>query len=272
MKELAVRGKESSLMLFDEQSMKIAEVLAKSTIVPQHFKGNVGNCWIALQFAARSGADPFMIMQSMYIVHNRPALETKLMVALFNASGRFDPIDYVYNNERTECFARSRVRATNMIIKGATVSIEMAKAEGWYGKNGSKWKTMPELMLGYRAAAFLIRRHAPEVTFGMPTVDEVIDVRSNDGGYSYTEIDIQEPTPAKQEEQSEDKITKEQASRIKELEKAAGRDSKATLNQLTGFCGRDISRFSDLSYSDAIAYIKAVSDEVVENENPDWAE
>ncbi|MGK3945742.1 hypothetical protein ABK046_46285, partial [Streptomyces caeruleatus] len=51
----------------------------------------------------------------------------------------------------------------------------MAKAEGWSTKSGSKWKTMPELMLMYRAAAFLIRAYAPEISMGLRTDDEIID-------------------------------------------------------------------------------------------------
>jgi hypothetical protein len=52
----------------------------------------------------------------------------------------------------------------------------MAKAEGWLDKAGSKWKTMPELMLKYRAAAFFGRLYAPEVLMGMQTSEEVIDI------------------------------------------------------------------------------------------------
>jgi len=51
----------------------------------------------------------------------------------------------------------------------------MARAEGWSTKSGSKWKTMPELMLMYRAAAFLIRTYAPELSMGLPSEDELFD-------------------------------------------------------------------------------------------------
>jgi hypothetical protein len=52
----------------------------------------------------------------------------------------------------------------------------MAKNEGWSTKSGSKWKTMPELMLRYRAAAFLIRTTAPEIGLGLYTTDELKDI------------------------------------------------------------------------------------------------
>jgi len=62
------------------------------------------------------------------------------------------------------------------IIEGPEVSIETAVLEGWYHRNGSKWKTMPDLMLRYRAAAFFGRLYAPDVLMGMHTVDEVEDI------------------------------------------------------------------------------------------------
>jgi len=54
--------------------------------------------------------------------------------------------------------------------------MQMAKDEGWLGKQGSKWKTMPELMLMYRAAAFFGRLYAPDVTMGMQTTQEIADI------------------------------------------------------------------------------------------------
>jgi hypothetical protein len=67
-------------------------------------------------------------------------------------------------------------KATGEVLEGPTVSLEMAKAEGWLTKTGSKWVTMPELMLKYRAAAFFGRLYAPEVLMGMQTSEEVIDI------------------------------------------------------------------------------------------------
>jgi hypothetical protein len=52
----------------------------------------------------------------------------------------------------------------------------MAKAEGWYGKNGSKWKTMPQQMLMYRAASFMVNIVAPELSMGLTTVEEAHDI------------------------------------------------------------------------------------------------
>lgn len=62
------------------------------------------------------------------------------------------------------------------IIESPPVTMEMAVNEGWYGKNGSKWRSMPDLMMQYRTAAFFGRIYAPELLMGLPTDDEVRDV------------------------------------------------------------------------------------------------
>jgi hypothetical protein len=57
-----------------------------------------------------------------------------------------------------------------------TVTMQMAIAEGWVGKPGSKWKTMPRQMMMYRAAAFFARAHCSDILLGIPTKEEVQDV------------------------------------------------------------------------------------------------
>jgi hypothetical protein len=52
----------------------------------------------------------------------------------------------------------------------------MAKKEGWATKSGSKWQTMPDLMIRYRAAAFWGRLYIPELLVGIQTEEEVVDV------------------------------------------------------------------------------------------------
>lgn len=62
------------------------------------------------------------------------------------------------------------------VIEGPPVSYEIAVMEGWWHRGGSKWQTMPELMLTYRAGAFFGRIHAPDVLMGMHTEDEMRDI------------------------------------------------------------------------------------------------
>jgi hypothetical protein len=193
-KQLSISQKQS--LFFDvarfEHAQRIAKMFSSSTMVPDHFKSNMGNCLIALNYAERVGADVFMVMQSLYVVHGRPGIEAKLAIALLNSSGRFTPLKYKYNKDKTECYAYATDIATNEKCDGPTCSIDLAKKEGWYSKKGSKWQTMPELMLMYRSASFFIKMYAPEVLLGMQTKEELTDIYDmelkQNGSYAPVEI------------------------------------------------------------------------------------
>jgi len=166
-----------------EHIQRVAKIFASSTMVPSHFRGNLGNCLIALDYAARIKANPFMVMQNMYIVHGRPGIEGKLVIALVNQSGRFEPLEFEEDDEG--CFAYAKEKASGKILKGPKVTWEMVKAEGWdqpkqmrdgKGMIKSKWETMPQLMFRYRAATFFARTYCPEVLLGMLTTEEIEDI------------------------------------------------------------------------------------------------
>lgn len=162
-----------------ELAQRIAKAFAASDLVPQQYRGNLPNCLIALEMANRMGASPLMIMQNLYVVHGTPGWSAKFLIATFNQSGRFSAIRYDFDRAKDGtpkgCRAWAIEKSTGEKLIGATINIEMARAEGWSEKTGSKWKTMPEQMLMYRAAAFFVRTYAPELSMGLRTLDEIID-------------------------------------------------------------------------------------------------
>lgn len=161
---------------------RMAKVFCYSAIVPETFRGeqNFGNCVIAIEMATRMHVSPLMLMQNMYIVYGNPAFSSKFLISTFNACGRYTSIKYKETGKKGTssqgCVAYTTEKATGEIITGPEITIGMADAEGWSKKSGSKWKTMPEQMLRYRAAAFLIRTTAPELSMGYQTDDEIIDI------------------------------------------------------------------------------------------------
>ena len=74
------------------------------------------------------------------------------------------------------CIAHTTYTEDGQSVSGTEVTIKMAKSQGWWGKKGSLWPDMPEQMLCYRAAAFFARLYCPEITMGMHTVEEMIDI------------------------------------------------------------------------------------------------
>jgi hypothetical protein len=119
-----------------------------------------------------------MVLQNIDIIHNRPSFRASFLIAMVNASGRFEPLQFRVEGEGQErsCVAWTRPKGGGDSLEGPPVTMAMAKAEGWSTKNGSKWQTMPDLMLRYRAAAFFARLYAPDITLGMLTVEESQDI------------------------------------------------------------------------------------------------
>ena len=165
-----------------EAGQRICKMLSSSSLVPTAYQGNIANTFIALEMATRTGSSPLAVMQNLYIVHGRPAWSAQFVIAALNACGKFSPLRFEIAGEgdKRTCKAWAVEHGTGERLEGPPVSVEMAKAEGWYGKNGSKWQTMPELMLRYRAATFFGRLYAPDILMGMRTSEELHDTM--DGG------------------------------------------------------------------------------------------
>jgi hypothetical protein len=159
-----------------EMAQRQAKALSASDLVPQQYKNNVANTLVALEIANRIGASPLMVMQNLNIIHGRPSWGSSFIIAAINGSGKFTALRFVGDLAKG-IKAVCQEKATGELLEGPTVTMEMAKAEGWLDKAGSKWKTMPELMMRYRAAAFFGRLYAPEITMGMHSTEEVVDIQ-----------------------------------------------------------------------------------------------
>lgn len=171
-----------------ELDQRRAKALSISTFFPDSLKGKAqtkeetdrisqANAVIVLDLASRMGLSPLEVAQSIFIIYNKPSFETKFLVARLNNSGKIKGrLKTIVSEDKQSAYCEAIDAQTNETITGMTVSIAMAKVEGWYNKNSSKWKTLPELMLSYRAQSFFISQYFPEVKFGLKTTDELMDM------------------------------------------------------------------------------------------------
>jgi hypothetical protein len=122
---------------------------------------------------------PFLAMQHLHVIHGRPSWSSSFIIAMVNGCGRFSPLRFEMSGEGDSlaCYARATDLASEQELKGPTITMAMAKKEGWSTKTGSKWATMPDLMIRYRAAAFWGRLYASDLLLGLQTQEEVIDVQ-----------------------------------------------------------------------------------------------
>lgn len=155
----------------------MANILAKSTMVPQSYQGNPSNCLIALEQAARMNCSPLMVMQQLYVVKGKPSWSGQACSMIVNGCGLFEKVKLNYVGEKGKDSYGAYVSAVRIDdgaeVIGTTVDMAMAKAEGWL--TNPKWKSMPEQMLGYRAYSFFARLHCPNALSGFSTEGEVED-------------------------------------------------------------------------------------------------
>lgn len=159
---------------------QMAQMISKSNLVPQSYQGKPEDCFLALLFAVRLGMEPLTVMQNLCVVKGKPSWSGQFCMALIRANPTFTNVRLVYTGTKGSDNRGAYVTATRVsdgsVVDGTEVTIAMAKAEGWI--SNTKWKSMPEQMLGYRAAAFFARLHCPEALLGIQTAEEVEDVDS----------------------------------------------------------------------------------------------
>lgn len=162
---------------------QMAGALSESTIVPRDFQKSRANCMVAISQAQKLGVDPFVVMNNMYMIQGKITWKSEFVIAMINASGKFDT-ELQFKEEEKNGKPYSCTAFTfkdGREISGIKVTMDMADAEGWTKKNGTKWATLPQLMLRYRAAVFFARFNAPELTSGLYTVEEGEDVTFSGG-------------------------------------------------------------------------------------------
>jgi len=179
---VTTRQDEANAMVIQRQELwNQAKAMADCSLVPAHFRGKPGDCFILADLCCRNGWPLLPTLQSTYVVHGKPGFEGKFVAALLDGSGKIvGPIDYEFEGDGDDYGCRAVVhdRALNKTVKGPKVDWKMVKAEGWNKNKGtevSKWNTMPDVMFHYRAAAFLVRTRYPAVLMGMNTADELED-------------------------------------------------------------------------------------------------
>ena len=169
----------NSISIFENQgkfelAQRMATALAKSTIVPQDYRNNIPNALIALDMSNRLMMSPMIVMQNLYIVKGRPSWSSQFIIAIINNSRRFaSNLKFKLEGKGADmsCYAYTKDYEGEEIT-GPVISMKMAKTEGWSTKLGSKWETMPEVMIRYRAASFFGRLYCSDLLMGIYSDEE----------------------------------------------------------------------------------------------------
>lgn len=153
---------------------KLAKTFCQSSIIPQNYQGKVEDTAIAIDMANRMGVSPIMVMQNLYVVKGKPSWSGQACMTFLR--NKYSKVKVVYVGEKGQdnrgCYIKA-VDDDGDELEGTTVTMAMAKSEGW--TSNSKWRNMPEQMLTYRAASFFARVHCPEILMGVQAEEEIED-------------------------------------------------------------------------------------------------
>jgi hypothetical protein len=155
-----------------EHLWRVAKAFSMSGMVPPHFQGKPESCMVALMYAEQLGEHPMVMFQETGVINGRPSTSARFAIARANKSGLLQgPITWKSKGlgDQLEVTASAVMRETGEVIT-ATVTMKEAKADGW--TRNSKYQSIPEQMLRWRAATRLINLYMPEVLFGLGVREE----------------------------------------------------------------------------------------------------
>lgn len=169
--EITTRGTGGLIPQNFDDALKMAELMARSTIVPKDFQGNPGNILVAIQWGAEVGLAPIQAMQNIAVINGRPCIWGDAMLALVRGSGLLEWIREETDDRQATCAVKRKGEPEST----RRFSLEDAKRAGLVGKSGP-WTQYPKRMLQMRARAWALRDVFPDVLRGIHIAEEAQDI------------------------------------------------------------------------------------------------
>jgi hypothetical protein len=160
----------------------MATTLAKSSMLPEHFRGKVSDVFWAISYGLEVGLPPVASLNSVYVVHGRPGLYADAMVALVLSSGLAKYFTCISSDAKHATYETHRVGDPEP--RRVSITIEQAQAAGWT-KSNAKYQTEPQRMLEARSKSWLAKDKYPDVMRGIAAVEEL---RDEEGSLPHSEF------------------------------------------------------------------------------------
>jgi len=169
------------------QWMQLADMMAKSSIVPKEFKDKPGDCLVAMQMGAAVGLNPFQAIQSIAVINGRPCMWGDAVLGVVWASGLLEDIDETDDGTTATCTAKRKGKPTPVVRSFSMENAKTAKVYVAPRREGEKgtwislsdrpgpWQSYPERMRQMRARSWALRDTFPDVLKGLAIREEVED-------------------------------------------------------------------------------------------------
>lgn len=193
-----------------DQLQRVAALMSKSQLVPDHLRNNLSDCFLVAAQAIRWNMDPFAVAQHTYVVKGKLGYEGKLIAAMINTHRRVDGgLHYRYSGagQQRSIIVSGSLRGDSKVreVEGSFASWH---TKGKEGAVSDQWLRDPDQMLAYRGARQWARRYMPEVVLGVLSDDEVkaevVDLEPQaDGSFGQP---VEPPSPARRLEDLAEKL------------------------------------------------------------------
>lgn len=174
--------------------LKVAEMLASSRVsVPDHLRGNVGDCLAIVTQAMLWNMNPFAVAQKTHLVNGRLGYEAQLVNAVLQASGLVRGLpryEYRGDGEGLECRVAFIPRGETEPLWGEWLPMRAVTT-----RNSPLWKTNQRQQLGYLQIKNWARAFAPGAILGVYTTDELEDLSPFGGAVNRETGEIAPPPP-----------------------------------------------------------------------------
>lgn len=150
-----------------QEFMDWSKAIAIANVIPDALRGKPADVLVTVLHGLDLGFRPMQSLNLVYVVKGRPSLSGEGMRTLILQAGHELDIEA----DEKKATVRAKRKGTDRWVE-ATFTIEQAKKAKLSGAN---WENYTEDMLVARASTRLGRRHFPDVTNGLPGLEDLQD-------------------------------------------------------------------------------------------------
>ena len=147
----------------------LAEVLAKSTLLPEGLQGKVPDVVVQILAGQELGLSPMAAIRGIHIVAGKPIIAADTMVALVLRSGLAEYFACIEDTDASVTYETKR--RGSPIAQKLSWTVADTKRAGVQLKDN--WRTFPRAMMKARAKSALARDVYPDVLAGCYDPDEI---------------------------------------------------------------------------------------------------
>ncbi|MBU6190681.1 MAG: hypothetical protein KGR68_15300 [Betaproteobacteria bacterium] len=156
------------------EAMQLSEMLSRSSMVPQVYRGKPQDIFVAVAWGAEVGLGPLQALNGVSVINGKPALWGDAAMALVRGHKDCLGIREGVEGDGDQMVGFCEVTRRGQPTERRTFSVGDAKKAGLWGKQGP-WQQYPARMLQMRARGFAIRDVFPDALRGVITAEEAED-------------------------------------------------------------------------------------------------